>query len=157
MISNSAQTETTHNVTPTTASAEYVATEGSLVAMESFRSNLKIKSKTDREILGLVDVVTKADHAAQQQIIDCLESHLSKEITTVAEEGTIRKKVPESGSCWVIDPIDGTYNYVRGLSQWATSVALLEDGTIQAAANVAPALGDTYVAGAGSTAMLNNK
>lgn len=157
MKSDNTQAETADTVTPIAASAEYVATEGSAVAMQSFRSNLRVKSKTDRETLGLVDVVTEADHAAQKRIIDCLESHFAGEITPVAEEGSIRKTIPNSGSCWVIDPIDGTYNYIRGLSQWATSVTVLEDGIIQAAATIAPALGDSYVTGAGSTAMRNNQ
>jgi myo-inositol-1(or 4)-monophosphatase len=46
----------------------------------------------------------------------------------------------------VIDPIDGTSNYVRGLRTWTTSVAATADGEPTAAANVMPALGDSYVA-----------
>jgi myo-inositol-1(or 4)-monophosphatase len=45
----------------------------------------------------------------------------------------------------VVDPIDGTNNFVRGNRRWATSVAVVADGTPLAAVNVLPALGDTYV------------
>lgn len=68
-------------------------------------------------------------------------------MTVVAEEGSIRKTIPECGTAWVIDPIDGTYNYVRGISRWATSVAALEEGGTLAAATAAPALDDVYLAG----------
>lgn len=156
MNPNDTKTQPTHNIAPIAASAEYVAAEGATVAMRSFRSNLAVEAKADRETLGPADVVTKADRAAQKRIIDCIESHASEDIITVAEEGPIRKTVSDAGPCWVIDPIDGTYNYIRGLSRWATSVATLEDGTTQAAATVAPALDDTYVAGPGSTAVRNN-
>lgn len=156
MNPNDAKAQTTHKIAPIAASAEYVATEGATVAMQSFRSNLAVEAKTDRETLGPADVVTKADRAAQTRIIDCLKSHASDDVATVAEEGSIRKTVSDAGPCWVIDPIDGTYNYIRGLSRWATSVAVLEDGTTQAAATVAPALDDIYIAGPGSTAMRNN-
>jgi myo-inositol-1(or 4)-monophosphatase len=142
---------------PIAASAEYAATEGATVAMQSFRSDLAVETKTDRETVGPADVVTEADRAAQERIIGCLESHVSGDFTFVAEEGSIRKTVPESESCWVIDPIDGTDNYIRGLSRWATSVAALKDGDIRTAATIAPALGDAYLAVAESTAIRNNR
>jgi myo-inositol-1(or 4)-monophosphatase len=46
----------------------------------------------------------------------------------------------------VVDPVDGTNNYVAGNRRWATSVALVRDGEAVAAVNDCPALGDTYAA-----------
>jgi hypothetical protein len=53
-------------------------------------------------------------------------------------------EVPESGSCWVIDPIDGTTNYVRGVQPWATAVSAVVDGEPVAAANYLPVADEMY-------------
>lgn len=64
----------------------------------------------------------------------------------MGEEEDERKTVPETGAAWVIDPIDGTSNYVRDIRVWGTAVAAVVDGEPVAAATVAPALGDVYTA-----------
>lgn len=56
------------------------------------------------------------------------------------------KTVPDEGAAWVIDPIDGTNNFVRDISCWATSVAAVIDGEPVAATNAMPAIDDYYVA-----------
>jgi myo-inositol-1(or 4)-monophosphatase len=72
--------------------------------------------------------------------------------TVVGEEEDTPKVVPESGAAWVVDPIDGTNNYVRHLPVWATSVAAVVDGAAVGAATVLPAVGEAYVADPGSAA-----
>lgn len=57
-----------------------------------------------------------------------------------------------AGRQWVIDPIDGTKNYVRGVPVWATLIAVLVDGTPRAAAISAPALARRWYASAGGGA-----
>ncbi|MCV7382624.1 histidinol-phosphatase [Mycolicibacter longobardus] len=54
-----------------------------------------------------------------------------------------------SGRQWVIDPIDGTENFVRGVPVWATLIALLDDGVPRVGAISAPALGRRWWAGSG--------
>ena len=49
--------------------------------------------------------------------------------------------MPESGRRWIVDPIDGTKGYVRGMPIWATLLALEEDGEITVGGASAPALG----------------
>ncbi len=56
---------------------------------------------------------------------------------------------------WVVDPIDGTRDFLRGRTGWAVSVALVEDGVVVLAALAAPARGQVFVAEAGAGAMLN--
>ena len=67
----------------------------------------------------------------------------------VGEEDGIPGELPDAGRAWVVDPIDGSNNYVRDLPTWVTSVAAVEDGEPVAAATRFPALDDAYVAGAG--------
>lgn len=56
---------------------------------------------------------------------------------------------------WVVDPIDGTRDFVRGRTGWAVSVALVEDGVVVMGCLAAPARGEVFVAGRGSGATLN--
>lgn len=124
-----------------TSVVERAARAGSEVALEAFRTGIDVETKS-----GKTDMVTQADRDAQRRVIDVIrETH--PEDAIVGEEEDELKAVPETGAAWVIDPIDGTNNFVRDTPVWATSVAAVKDGEALAAANVLPALGDTYVAG----------
>ncbi|PAU82841.1 inositol monophosphatase [Halorubrum salipaludis] len=123
------------------AVAERAARAGAAVANERFRSDIDVETK------GEDDVVTEADRAAQRTVIDEIREAFPDD-AIVGEEEDERKTVPESGAAWVIDPIDGTHNYVRDIRVWGTAVAAVVDGEPVAAATVAPALGDVYTADA---------
>ena len=58
---------------------------------------------------------------------------------------------------WVVDPIDGTRDYVRGRSGWCVSVALIDDGKPVFAVMVAPAQGKLWVAAAGEGVTCNDE
>jgi myo-inositol-1(or 4)-monophosphatase len=58
---------------------------------------------------------------------------------------------------WVVDPIDGTRDFIRGRTGWAVSVALVEDGDVIVAALAAPARGQLFAALKGRGAQLNGK
>jgi myo-inositol-1(or 4)-monophosphatase len=120
---------------------ERAAVAGSEVALAGFRTDIDVETKT-----GKTDVVTQADRDAQRRVIEVIRESFPED-AIVGEEEDELKAVPETGAAWVIDPIDGTNNYVRDTKVWATSVAAVRDGETFAAANVLPALGDTYVAG----------
>ncbi|MFC3476880.1 inositol monophosphatase family protein [Halobacterium litoreum] len=121
--------------------AERAARAGGEVAHEAFRTGIPVETKS-----GKTDVVTQADRNAQRRVIEVVrETHTEDAI--VGEEEDELKSVPDAGAAWIIDPIDGTNNYVRDIQYWATSVAAVEDRETLAAANHLPALGDTYVAG----------
>lgn len=119
---------------------ERAASAGAEVAMASFRTGIDVELKG-----GKTDVVTQADRDAQARVIEVIEEDFPGD-PIVGEEGDELKSVPESGPAWIIDPIDGTANYVRGIRTWATSVAAVEDAEPLAAATILPALGDRYVA-----------
>jgi myo-inositol-1(or 4)-monophosphatase len=93
-------------------------------------------------------VVTRADREAQDAVVEAIRTSFPDE-PIVGEEDDTPTAVPEEGPAWVVDPIDGTNNYVGKIPIWMTSVAAVVDGEPVAAVNVAPALGDTYAAGEG--------
>ncbi|WP_115864339.1 inositol monophosphatase family protein [Halorussus litoreus] len=122
------------------AVAERAARAGGEVAARNFRQGIEVETKSEK-----TDVVTEADRAAQRRVIEVVrEEYLEDAI--VGEEEDELKEVPDRGDAWVIDPIDGTNNYVRSIPVWTTSVAAVRDGEPVAAVNHCPALGDTYVA-----------
>ena len=128
--------------------AEAAARAGGEVALDLFRSDLTVERKTDK-----TDVVTRADREAETAVLDAIRAEFPDD-PVVAEESNGDAAVPEEGPAWVVDPIDGTNNFVREIPVWATAVAALEDGEPVAAAVVLPALGDAYVAD-GTGARLN--
>ena len=121
------------------AIAEAAARAGADVAHDAFRTGIPIEEK------GEDDVVTEADRAAQRTVIERIREAFPED-AIVGEEEDARKQVPDEGAAWVIDPIDGTHNFVREIRVWGTAVAAVVDGEPVAAATVAPALGDVYTA-----------
>lgn len=129
------------------AVARRAAEAGGAVALETFRSGLDVETKA-----GKTDYVTRADRDAQAEVVEVLEAAYPDE-PVVGEEDGVPSALPESGPAWVVDPIDGSNNYVRGLPTWVTSVAAVVDGEPLAAATRFPTFGDTYVAGADGTSL----
>jgi fructose-1,6-bisphosphatase/inositol monophosphatase family enzyme len=70
---------------------------------------------------SISDVVTAADRAAERLVTERLERERPDD-AVVGEEGTDRAGT--SGRSWVIDPVDGTWNFVRGLTWWCSAIAL---------------------------------
>lgn len=122
------------------AVAAAAARAGARVAAEGFRDGLPVETKD-----GATDVVTAADREAQSRVIETIRETFPDD-TVVGEEADYPKTVPEAGDAWVVDPIDGTNNFVRGIEEFATAVAAVTDATPTAAAVVLPAHGDAYCA-----------
>jgi len=126
------------------------AQAGAAVAADAFRTALDVERKD-----GKTDVVTRADRHAQEAVVERI-TETYPDATIVGEENDAAGTVPEEGVVWVIDPIDGTNNFVRESRYWATSVACLVDGEPVTAVNVLPAMDDQYV-GAPSGVTLNGQ
>jgi myo-inositol-1(or 4)-monophosphatase len=121
--------------------AKRAANAGSEIAAESFRADIEVETKSEK-----TDVVTEADRRTQRRIIEVVREEYPDD-AIVGEEEDELKEVPDGGDAWVIDPIDGTNNYVRSIPVWTASVAAVRDGEPVAAVNDCPALGDIYAAG----------
>ncbi|WP_310528671.1 inositol monophosphatase [Nocardioides sp.] len=90
------------------------------------------------------DVVTAADHAAEAQVVATLRRERPDD-SIVGEEGADHEGT--SGRTWVIDPVDGTYNFHRGLDWWCSALALVDGDDLVLGAVHQPATGDSYLGG----------
>lgn len=103
---------------------------------------------------GHLDLVTAADREVERFLTDGL-SRLFPQDGVFGEEGAA---VPStSGRIWVIDPIDGTLNFVRGSEQWAVSVGLFQDGQPQFGIIHAPARDQMLIGGRDLRPTLNGR
>jgi myo-inositol-1(or 4)-monophosphatase len=92
-------------------------------AVGNFIKNERKNSAIDIEVKGSNDFVTQVDKASEQRIVAGLKE-LLPESGFIAEEGTDDTKGDVYN--WIIDPIDGTTNFIHGLSPYAISIALQE-------------------------------
>jgi histidinol-phosphatase len=97
--------------------------------------------------------VSEADHAAEQLIRERIAAARPGDAFLGEEFGT----EGDSNRRWIIDPIDGTKNYVRGIPVWATLLALEEDGEMRVGVVSAPALGHTWWAVRGEGAFADGR
>ncbi|WP_052851350.1 inositol monophosphatase family protein [Streptomyces avicenniae] len=96
-----------------------------------------------------IDVVTEMDLAAERLITGFLAEHRPDD-AVLGEEGG--EHGGGSGVRWVVDPLDGTVNYLYGLPGWAVSIAAEVDGETVAAVVAAPMRRETYYAHLGGGA-----
>jgi myo-inositol-1(or 4)-monophosphatase len=101
-----------------------------------------------------IDVVTEMDIAAEKLITGYLTEHRPDD-GFLGEEGAAT--VGTSGVRWVIDPLDGTVNYLYGLPTWAVSIAAEVDGETVVGVVEAPMRRETFRAVRGGGAFLNDR
>ncbi len=110
------------------------------VTLPLFRSaQLRVDHKADRT------VVTQADRGAES-VIRAYLGQVRPDDAVLGEEDGLSG---EGDDVWIVDPIDGTSNYVRGVPIWATLIALRHAGEVVVGVASAPALGRRWWAAAG--------
>ncbi len=110
--------------------------------------NLQVSTK------GPGDFVTSADRRTEKILIEELQkAHPDYGIVT-EESGIINKS--NTTNRWIIDPIDGTMNFLNGIPQFAISVGYEEEGDIQCGVIFNPIMNEMFCAEKGNGAYLNN-
>jgi myo-inositol-1(or 4)-monophosphatase len=99
------------------------------------------------------DVVTEMDRAAEELIRSRILAARPGD-AILGEEGG--QSGADSQVRWIVDPLDGTVNYVYGLPEWAVSVAAEVSGTVVAGVVCAPLQRNTYMASIGGGAWLHS-
>lgn len=121
------------------------------------RAEDDLRSLTVRE-KGNNDFVTQIDQLAEQAIIEVIRKHYP-EHQILAEESPelspaiINDNIP----LWIIDPLDGTTNFIHGFPQYAVSIAIKYEGKLQHAVVYDPARDELYSTSRGCGAQLNDK
>ncbi len=96
--------------------------------------------------------VTAADHAVNEVLRSALvregEAWLSEETADEPSRLTCRR-------VWVVDPLDGTKEFVQGIPEWCVSVGLVEDGEAVAGGICNPATGEVFLGASGAGVTLN--
>lgn len=115
------------------------------------------------------DFVTEVDEAAEKAIIDVLltaypghgilaeESGRSTAPEVGAEHGAAIAMDNDAEHLWIIDPLDGTTNFIHGFPQYCVSIGLLQKGVVTQAVIYDPNRNDLFVASKGRGAFLNDR
>ena len=108
---------------------------------------------------GYRDWATHADLESQRIIIDTITQYLPQH-QILAEEGALARAwrdAPEQPPVWIIDPIDGTSNYSRRISNYAISIAMAHHGEVQLGIVYDPVHDELFTALRGQGSYLNGK
>ncbi|HEX5445076.1 MAG TPA: inositol monophosphatase family protein [Pirellulales bacterium] len=105
---------------------------------------------------GPSDLVTEADLAAQETIRERLLGAFPKH-GFLAEEQNAQIPSQEDGLRWIVDPLDGTMNYVHGVPNYAVSIALEQRGRLLAGTVFDPVNRECFSAALGQGAWLNGR
>jgi histidinol-phosphatase len=122
--------------------AHVLADAADAITLGRFRAlDLRVETKPD------LTPVSEADRAAEEAIRELVAGERSG-------EGVFGEELGDDGGTvrWIVDPIDGTRNYIRGNPVWATLIALEHDGRVDTAVVSAPALGRRWWAERGGGA-----
>ncbi len=123
-----------------------LADEADAISLGRFGAHdLRVETKPD------LTPVTEADHAVEEAIRARLRA-------VRPDDGVVGEELGATGSGsrrWIVDPIDGTRNYSRGVPVWATLIALEADGELRLGVVSAPALGRRWWAERGAGAFVN--
>lgn len=112
------------------------------------------KSEIKYEMKNRHDILAEGDLVSEKTIIETIKCKFPDHDFLSEEKG---EEITGSDYLWVIDPIDGTINFSRGIEEFCISIALVCKGEIQIAVIYQPMLGKLYAAQKGKGAFLNEK
>ena len=134
-------------MSPDLALALRLADAADAISLAHFRSGLAIETKPD------LTPVTEADRAVEAELRRILGEQRPDDALLGEEQGV----AGAASRRWLLDPIDGTRNYSRGIPVWATLVALEADAVIEVGVVSAPALARRWWAERGAGAFANGE
>jgi histidinol-phosphatase len=121
-----------------------IANEADALAMSFYRGELGTEAKDDGTL------VTRADRAVETLLRERITERYPEHAILGEEEGYVAGS--RGAARWILDPIDGTHGFARGLPVWATLIALERDGEVELGVVSAPALGTRWWAARGQGA-----
>ncbi|MCF0215330.1 MAG: inositol monophosphatase [Fibrobacteraceae bacterium] len=138
-----------HNIDEFLSVAQSLSVEAGKVCLELQQNLGNVKYKSAK------DVVTIADVTSEKIIVEGLRAAFPSHSIRTEEAGEILGE--DSRYRWIIDPVDGTVNFSRGIPLWGISIALHFEGKPLVAVVNLPKLGELYTAAVGQGTKLNGK
>jgi 3'(2'), 5'-bisphosphate nucleotidase len=125
------------------------------IAAEAARATLRFHGTVKATLKADGSPVTAADQAAEDIILPALQA-LTPDIPIISEEAAAKGLSPAAvgGTFWLVDPLDGTKEFLSGNGEFTVNIALIADGEPVLGVVVAPALNQTYAGGGPGTAIL---
>lgn len=133
------------------------AAKAGAAELMSRRTQRVVREKADK------DLVTDADLASQQAVRRVLMDAFDDYVFVGEEEGendppeSVVRGEPDAPPCWVVDPLDGTVNYVHRLQSFAVSIALHAEGKMRLGVIYDPVCDELYTAMDGGEARCNGQ
>jgi len=100
------------------------------------------------------DFVTQVDHAAEEAIIEIVRKAYPEHGFVAEESGTAK---PDAEVVWIIDPLDGTTNFIHGFPQYCVSIGIQSRGAMAHAVVYDPTRNELFTASKGRGAFLNDR
>jgi myo-inositol-1(or 4)-monophosphatase len=122
---------------------------GSIINRAALAGSLEVRSKQAR------DYVTQVDRAAEEAIIEVVRKAYPEHAFLAEESGATGAGQAEFR--WIIDPLDGTTNFIHGFPQYCVSIALEQRGALAHAVVYDPARNELFTASKGRGAFLNDR
>ncbi|MBE4572716.1 inositol monophosphatase [Vibrio navarrensis] len=116
--------------------------------------SLENVEKIESTLKGTNDFVTNVDKEAETIIIDTIKNSYPEHCIIAEENGTIDGK--DKDVQWIIDPLDGTSNFIKGIPHFAVSIAVRIKGKTEVACVYDPMQNELFTAQRGSGAQLNS-
>ena len=117
-----------------------IAERAGVAILEVYNSPFTVEHKDDKS------PVTEADRRAETLIIEALKNELGSPFPIIAEEEAAAGRLPDlsGGPFWLVDPLDGTKEFIGRRGEFTVNIALIEDGVPLLGVVHAPATGLTY-------------
>ncbi len=134
-----------------------IAVDASLKAGETLKEGFNKNFERDLgyELKGFADPVTEYDKKSESIIVDIISSQFPNSTFLAEEKGEIGS--PNSSLRWIIDPLDGTVNFIHSIPYIAISIALEIDGEITVGVIYNPIIDELFTAIKGEGSFMNNK
>lgn len=113
--------------------------------------------QVDVETKGMNDFVTRVDRAAEKAIIETLRKSYPDHSFHGEESGFTEGRNDGKDWVWIIDPLDGTTNFIHGVPQFAVSIAVQHQGQTEHAVVLDPIKREEFTASRGHGAFMNNR
>lgn len=129
-----------------------IAVRAARVAGNIIARGFENRDELDTQSKGANDFVTRIDKEAEQAIISKIKQSYPDHAFHGEESG---KQGSDETFTWIIDPLDGTTNFIKGIPHFCVSIALLHKGRLDQAVVFDPIRGELFTASRGAGAQLN--